>query len=60
MAKLTNQNGIHKEVKSRPNLENACYQYFQNILFSRLLSKNIKIKIHETTILAVVLDGCKS
>jgi hypothetical protein len=48
MAKLTNQNGIHKEFKRRLNLENACYYSFQNIYSSRLLSKNINIKIRET------------
>ena len=30
----------------------------QNILFSSLLSKNFKIKIHRTMILPVVLYGC--
>ena len=32
----------------------------QNILFSSLLSKNIKIKIHRTVILPVVLYGCET
>jgi len=32
----------------------------QNILSSRLLSKNLKIKIHRTTILPVVLYGCET
>jgi len=32
----------------------------QNILFSRLLSKNLKIKIYRTIILPVVLYGCKT
>ena len=30
----------------------------QNLLSSRLLSKNLKIKIYKTTILPVVLYGC--
>ena len=30
----------------------------QNILSSRLLSKNLKIKIYRTILLAVVLYGC--
>jgi hypothetical protein len=32
----------------------------QNLLSSRLLSKNIKIRIHRTVILPVVLDGCET
>jgi hypothetical protein len=38
----------------------ACYYSVQNILPSRLISKNLKIKIHETVILPVVLYGCKT
>ena len=32
----------------------------QNILSSSLLSKNVKIKIHRTIILPVVLYGCET
>jgi hypothetical protein len=42
---LPNQNGIHDEIKSRLNSGNACYYSVQNLLSSRLISKNIKIKI---------------
>ena len=35
----------------------ACYHSVQNILSSRLLSKNLKIKIYRTLILPVVLYG---
>jgi hypothetical protein len=52
---LTNQNGIHDEVKSRLNSGNACYYSVQNILSSRLISKNLKVKIYKTVILPVVL-----
>ena len=41
---LTNQNSIQEEIKSRLKLGNACYYSVQNILLSRLLSKNLKIK----------------
>jgi ribosomal protein S2 len=47
---LTNQNPIHEEIKSRLKSENACYHSVQNILFTSLLSKNVKIKIHRTII----------
>ena len=42
---LTNQNSIPEEIKSRLRLGNACYPV-QNLLSSRLLSKNLKIKIY--------------
>ena len=43
---LTNQNSIQEEIKSRLNSGNACYYSVQNLLSSRLLSKNLKIKIY--------------
>jgi hypothetical protein len=38
----------------------ACFHSVQSLLSSRLLSKNIKIRIYKTQILPVVLFGCKS
>jgi len=46
--------------KSRVRLGSACYYSVQNILSSRLLSKNLKIKICRTIILPVVLYGCET
>jgi hypothetical protein len=57
---LTNHNCIQVEVKSRLKLRNACYHSVQELLSSRLLSKNLKIKIYRTIILPVVLYGCES
>ena len=57
---LTNQNSIQEEIKSRLKSGNACYHSVQNLLSSRLLSKNLKIKVYRTTILPVVLYGCES
>ena len=57
---LTNQNSILEEIKSRLKLGNACYHSVQNLLFSWLLSKNLKIKIYGTIILLVVLYGCET
>jgi hypothetical protein len=54
---LTNQNGIHDEIKSRLNLGNACYYSVQNLLSSLLISKKLKIKIYKTVILPIVLYG---
>ena len=51
---LTNQNSIHGETKSRLKSGNACYHSVQNLLYSSLLSKNLKIKIKRTIILRVV------
>ena len=50
---LTNQNSIAEEIKSRLKSGNACYNSVQNLLSSRLLSKNLKIKIYRTVILPV-------
>ena len=57
---LTNQNSIAEEIKSRFSSRNACYHSGQNLLSSRLLSKNVKIKIYRTTSLPVVLYGCET
>jgi hypothetical protein len=57
---LTNQNDIHDEIKSRLNSGNACYHSIQNFLSSRLISKNLKIKIYKTVILSVVFYGCET
>jgi hypothetical protein len=56
----TNQNYIHDEIKSRLNSGNACYHSVQNLLFSRLISKNLKVKLYKTVILPVVLYGCET
>ena len=55
---LTNQNSIQEEIKSCLKSGNACYHLVQNLLFSSLLYKNLKIKIYRTIILPVVLYGC--
>jgi hypothetical protein len=50
---------IEEEIKRRLNLGNACYHSVSNLLSSRLLSKNINIRIHRTISLLVVLYGCE-
>jgi hypothetical protein len=57
---LTHQTSIQEEVKSRLNLGNACYYSVQNLLSSRLLSKNLNIRIYRTIILHVVLYWCEN
>jgi hypothetical protein len=57
---LTNQNSIAEEITSRLRAGNACYHLVQNLLSSRLLSKNLKIKIYRTIILPIVLYGCET
>jgi len=42
----TNQNSIAKEIRGRLRSGNACYHSVQNLLSSRLLSKNLKIYIY--------------
>jgi hypothetical protein len=51
---------IREEIESRLNSENDCYHSAQTLLSSRLLSKNITIRIHETVILPVVWYGCET
>jgi hypothetical protein len=48
---FTDQNSIQEEIKSRLKSGNACCHSVQNLLFSGLLSKNLKIKIYTTIIL---------
>jgi hypothetical protein len=57
---VTNQNLIQEEIKRRLNSGNACYHSVQNLLSSRLMSKNLQIRIYKTIILLVVLYGCKT
>jgi hypothetical protein len=57
---LTDQNFIYEEIKSRLNSGNACYHSDQSYLSSRLLSRNVKVKIDKTIILPVVLYGCET
>jgi hypothetical protein len=49
---------IQEEIKRRLNSGNACYHSVQNLLSSRLLLKNVKVRIYKTIILPVVLYGC--
>jgi hypothetical protein len=48
---------MHEDVKNRLNSGNACYHLVQSLLSSRLLSRNVKVKIYETVVLPVVLYG---
>jgi hypothetical protein len=51
---------IQEEIKRRLNSGNACYHSVQSLLSSRLLSKNLKIRIYKTIIFPVVLYGCET
>jgi hypothetical protein len=51
---------MHEEIKNKLNSGNACYHSVQSILSSRLLSRNVKVKIYKTIILPVVLYGCET
>ena len=57
---VTNENSIAEEIKSRLSSGGACYHSVQNVLSSRMLSKNLKIKIYRTISLPVVLYGCET
>jgi hypothetical protein len=45
---------IQEEIKRRLNSGNACYHSVQNLLSSRLLSRNVMVRIYKTTISPVV------
>jgi hypothetical protein len=47
-------------IKQADAYVHACYHSVQNLLSSRLLSKNIKVGIYKTIILPVVLYGCET
>jgi hypothetical protein len=55
---VINRNLIQEEIKRRMSLGNACYHSVQNLLSSRLMSKNVKIRMYKTIILPVVLYDC--
>jgi hypothetical protein len=58
---VTDENLIEEKVKRTLNLANACYYHsVQTLSSSRLLSKNIKIRIYKTVILPVLLYGCET
>jgi hypothetical protein len=57
---VRDQNLIQEKIKRRSNSGNVCYHSVQNSLSSRLLSKNVKIRIYKTIILPVVLYGCET
>jgi hypothetical protein len=51
---------MHEEIKRKLKSGNACYYSVQNLLYSSLLSKNVKIKIYRTIILYVLYYGCET
>jgi hypothetical protein len=51
---------MHEDIKSRLHPGNACYHSVQSLLSSRLLSRNLKVKIYKTIILPDVLHGCET
>jgi hypothetical protein len=57
---VTYRNLIQEEIKRTSNSGIACYLSVQSLLSSRLLSKNLKIRIYKTIILPVVLHGCEN
>jgi hypothetical protein len=58
---LTGQNCLHEELKSRLNSGNACCHAAQSLLSSRLLSRNVKVKIYKTIIIIIIIiQWCNS
>ena len=44
---VTDQNSIQEKIQCSHKAGNSCYYSVQTFLSSRLLSKNLKIKIHK-------------
>jgi hypothetical protein len=42
---LTDQNYMFEKIKSRLNAVNACYHSVQSLLSSRLLSRNVNVRL---------------
>ena len=57
---VANQNYIQDGIKCRLKAGMLCYYSLQTLLSSRLLSKNLKIKIYKIIILPVLLYGCET
>jgi hypothetical protein len=57
---LTDQNCMREDINTRLNSVKACYRSVHSLLSSRLLSRNLKVKIYKTIILPVVLYGCET
>jgi hypothetical protein len=55
--RVTDQNWMQEEIKSRLNSGNACCHSVQSLLSSCLLCRDLKVKIYKTVILPVVLYG---
>jgi hypothetical protein len=56
---LTDQSCMNEEIKNTLHSGNACYHSVQSLLSSRLLSRNVKVKIYKTIILPF-LYGCET
>jgi hypothetical protein len=52
---IRNQNHVHEEIKNRLNSRNSWYRSTLYVLSSRLLAKNINIKLHETVIISAFM-----
>jgi hypothetical protein len=57
---MTDQSLIQEEIKRRLDLHNACYHSVQNLLFSHLLPKIVKIIMYKTVIFPVVMYVCET
>ena len=57
---IKNENSIQKTIKCTLKAGNLCYYAVQTLLTSRILSKNLKIKIYKRTILSVVIYGSET
>jgi sorting nexin-29 len=57
---LTDKNCMQEEINRRLNSGNVFYHSVQSLLSSRLLSRNVKVKIYKIIILPAVSYGCET
>ena len=57
---MTNKNSVQEKIKCGLKAGGSCYYSAQTLVSSRLLSKNLKIKIYTTIILPVMPYGCET
>jgi hypothetical protein len=57
---MINQTYFQEEIKCRLKAWNLCYYSIQTLFSSRLLPKNLKLRIYKTIMLPVGLYGCEA
>ncbi len=57
---INDENKIRVEINRRMHSSNACFCAVNGLLKSKLLSKNVKVRVYKTIIMPVLLYGCET